>query len=201
MIVGLGNPGREYAGTRHNVGFRVVECLADRLGTAFSREKHHGLVAEVFHGGEKVAIIKPLTYMNRSGECVAAALRNSAAELRDLLVVADDVNLPLGKLRLRPGGSAGGHNGLQSIMDHLGVEDFARLRIGVGENTSSDNLVNHVLGKFSSVEKPVVEEMIPRAAEAVLRFLSAGLDQAMNEFNQGSPGDGTPAGRHDPEVS
>ena len=183
IIVGLGNPGRQYAGTRHNVGFRAVDCLADRLNASFSRRKHHGLVAEVFHGGEKVALIKPLTYMNNSGACVAGAWRNSAADLTDLLVVVDDINLPLGKLRLRSGGSAGGHNGLQSVIDHLGGEDFSRLRLGVGEKTTAADLINHVLGKFAPDEMPEVGTMIERAADVALRFLDAGIEPAMNEFN------------------
>ena len=184
IFVGLGNPGPRYARTRHNVGFRVVECLADRLHTSFSREKYHGLIAEAVLGDEKVLLVKPLTFMNHSGDCVARVLQYNPADLTDLLVVVDDVNLPLGKLRLRGSGSAGGHNGLKSIIERLGDDGFPRLRVGIGQEGPGTDLTGHVLGRFAPDEWPILEATVPRVADAALRYHEAGLEKAMTEFNR-----------------
>ncbi|MCL4216409.1 MAG: aminoacyl-tRNA hydrolase, partial [Candidatus Hydrogenedentes bacterium] len=133
LIVGLGNPGTRYRYTRHNVGFEVVDKLAGQLQVSLTQEKHGGLYCETRHAGAKLLLLKPLTFMNRSGSAVALAMRNSTMEPGDVLVIADDVNLPLGQVRLRAKGSAGGHNGLKSVIACLGTQEFPRLRIGVGE--------------------------------------------------------------------
>lgn len=183
LIVGLGNPGPQYRNTRHNVGFLVVEELARRWGVAFDQEKHSALLARAQRGGSVVWLLKPLTFMNRSGIAVAGASRNRVPDLRDLLVVVDDINLPLGQLRMREKGSAGGHNGLKSCIEHLGTQEFPRLRIGVGENEAGSNLTDHVLGTFSPQERPAVERSVERAANGVALFVESGVHSAMNEVN------------------
>lgn len=185
IIVGLGNPGRRYEQTRHNLGFRVADRLAVALDTAFDREKHQGFLATGQYGGEKALLIKPQTYMNRSGDCVAAAARNKIQSPSDLLVIVDDVNLPLGRLRLRPGGSAGGHNGLKSLIERLGTDAFHRLRLGVGVQGTENDLADYVLSGFRREERAEVEAMVARAAEAALCWLSEGMERAMNVFNKG----------------
>lgn len=183
MIVGLGNPGPQYRNTRHNLGFEVIERLAGRLDVRKSVEKHQGVLAEANHEGGKLLLVKPLTFMNRSGDCVAAAARNRIFDPQDVLVIADDVNLPLGRLRIRAGGSAGGHNGLKSIIERLGTQDFHRLRIGIGSNTTAQDLADHVLSRFRPEEREAVEGMVARAVDAALLWASAGVERAMSEFN------------------
>ncbi|MEA3365913.1 MAG: aminoacyl-tRNA hydrolase [Candidatus Hydrogenedentes bacterium] len=183
LIVGLGNPGPTYRDTRHNAGFRVLDCLAERLCASFSKEKYHALVAETSYEGHRLVMMKPLTFMNKSGLAVARALRYTTVDLADVLVVVDDVNLPLGRLRLRGSGSAGGHNGLKSIIAHLNSEEFPRLRLGVGRAGHSADTVNHVLSSFAAAERPQVNEMVERATEAVMSFVTNGLERAMNTFN------------------
>jgi PTH1 family peptidyl-tRNA hydrolase len=186
MVAGLGNPGVKYARTRHNVGFRAVERLGERLGVALNRSKHDALMAETVCGGERVTLLMPQTFMNKSGVSLAKAMRNANATGSDLLVICDDVNLPLGKLRLRGQGSAGGQNGLRSIIVHLGTEEFARLRIGIGDKEGGD-LSDHVLGTFRPDEQPLIEQAIDQAADAALAFLERGLEAAMNEYNGWAP--------------
>ena len=187
IVVGLGNPGARYKDTRHNVGFMVMDRLAARLGADFSQEKYNGLIARTLRAGETVLLVKPLTFSNNSGECVARILRYTETEQSDLLVVADDVNLPLGRLRLRESGSAGGHNGLKSIIERIGGQDFPRLRIGVGLGNGGGGLVGHVLGAFASEERAPRNEAIERAADATLMYLDEGMTRAMNAFNGGAP--------------
>ena len=182
VIVGLGNPGPRYRRTRHNVGFEVLDCLAARLNTAFTREKHRGLLAAAAPQDQKLWLVKPLTFMNASGECVARIARNTVPSLADLLVV-DDVHLPVGRLRLRPNGSAGGHNGLKSIIERLGTTEFPRLRLGIGRDPAQGSLTRYVLAKFTPEEDPVVAEMVEQAADAVECWLVDGIDRAMNELN------------------
>lgn len=184
LIVGLGNPGPRYRNTRHNLGFTVIDRVAERLGAAFDRERHHGLVAEPRAEADRVLLVKPLTFMNRSGECVAPMARHSGCDPNHLLIVADDVNLPLGRLRLRADGSAGGHNGLKSIIARLGTDAFPRLRLGVGDDRTGEELADHVLSKFRPEEWPVVERMTAEAAEAVLCWLREGIERAMNAYNK-----------------
>jgi peptidyl-tRNA hydrolase, PTH1 family len=183
LIAGLGNPGPRYRNTRHNAGFMVLDTLADSLGLDFSREKFGGLVAEGRVGAEKVLLLKPLTFMNNSGQSVAQAARNNTDEPRDLLVVVDDVHLPLGRLRLRGQGSAGGHNGLKSVIACLGSDAFARLRVGIGASDPGNALVDHVLGTFRPDEAPLVREAVARAAEAALLYVREGISAAMDAHN------------------
>jgi PTH1 family peptidyl-tRNA hydrolase len=183
LIVGLGNPGKQYDRTRHNIGFEVLNGLAERLGTAFTREKFRGTIAEGRHGSEKLLLLKPLTFMNVSGVAVAQAARNNVNDPEDIIVIVDDVNLPLGKLRIKSNGSAGGHNGLKSIISHVGTQEFTRLRIGVGLDNTRGDLSDHVLGKFRPDERETVAAMTDRAIEAALRIVEVGVTEAMNEFN------------------
>jgi peptidyl-tRNA hydrolase, PTH1 family len=183
IVAGLGNPGAKYALTRHNVGYRIIELAAEKLNTSFARERFRGLVAEATVAGEKVWLMKPLTFMNMSGACVAEAVRYRNVEPGELLVVVDDVNLLLGKLRVRTGGSAGGHNGLKSVIQQLGTDAFARLRVGVGQPGLTGDLTDFVLGTFDAAERPVVQEVVAKAAEAVVRFAERGVAETMNAFN------------------
>jgi PTH1 family peptidyl-tRNA hydrolase len=186
LIVGLGNPGKEYEETRHNVGFRVVELLAERHGIALKKHRHQAQYGEGRIGGVAVLLAKPLTYMNNSGAAVAALARYHNLAPADTLVVTDDVNLPLGRLRLRAQGTAGGHNGLKSIIGALGTPDFPRLRIGVGA-PESRGLVDHVLGRFSRAEGEAVAALLAQAADTVELLLREGTEAAMNRFNVGEP--------------
>ena len=183
MIAGLGNLGPRYKNTRHNLGFMVLDGVADRLRVALDREKHQGLVAEAVHTGTKVMLVKPLTFMNLSGACIADTARNKVFDPADLLVVVDDVNLPLGRLRFRPGGSAGGHNGLKSIIERLGSDAFHRLRLGVGASRAGGNLADHVLSRFAPEEWPEVNAMVAAAVDAALCWTAEGMQAAMNRYN------------------
>lgn len=187
MICGLGNPGERYLLTRHNVGFRVVDLLADRWGlTGQGRAKDGAARLDVRLddpiGG--VLLVKPLKFMNLSGGPLKAAIRQTEVDVgADLLVIADDVDLPLGRLRLRRGGSAGGHNGLRDIIAALGGSDFARLRVGIGRPGTARATVDHVLSTFRSDERELADEAIATAADAVEHWLAHGIESAMNEFN------------------
>ena len=183
MIAGLGNPGPRYKNTRHNLGFMVLDGVAERLHAALDREKHQGLVAEAVHAGARVILVKPLTFMNLSGACIAETARNKVFDATDLLVVVDDVNLPLGRLRFRPGGSAGGHNGLKSVMERFGSDAFHRLRLGVGATRPGENLVDHVLSRFAPDEWPEVNAMVSKAVDAALCWAADGMQTAMNRYN------------------
>jgi PTH1 family peptidyl-tRNA hydrolase len=182
MIVGLGNPGREYAATRHNVGRMVVDALADRHRAEIAQRKFKSLVGEMRSGGEKIILLKPSTFMNLSGEAIAAALGFFRLEPQEMLVVCDDMDLPLGKLRLRASGGTGGHKGLASIEAALGARDYPRLRVGIGRTEDAD-AVGYVLGKFAGSEKEEVQRAIERAADAVETWLREGMEKAMNVFN------------------
>lgn len=193
LIVGLGNPGPKYRGTRHNIGFCVLDELADRLGVAFAREKYKGQVAEGVWRHERVLLLKPLTFMNLSGESVAQAARNNVNGPDDLLIVYDDVELPLARLRMRARGSAGTHNGMRSVIERVGRQDIPRLRIGVGRGGGGGGLAKHVLAKFRPEEKPLVDRAVARSADAVLEWVEHGIEAAMNRFNRDEP-DGTADG-------
>jgi PTH1 family peptidyl-tRNA hydrolase len=185
LIVGLGNPGAKYRGTRHNIGFAVVDELARRRAVEFDASPVEALVAKV-RGAEPVLLAKPLTFMNSSGEAVGSLARYFKLDPADLLVVVDEVQLPLGKLRARARGSAGGHNGLKSLIAHLG-EEFARLRIGVGRGDMRRDLADHVLARFDADEAAEVERMTTRAADASEMFITSGIEAVMNGFNGGDP--------------
>lgn len=183
LIVGLGNPGPAYRNTRHNVGFQVMDRLADALGVAFSREKFRGQIAEAQVARQKVLLLKPLTFMNKSGESVAMAARNKIDDPGDILIVYDEVDLPLGSVRIRKGGSAGAHNGMKSVLERLGTRDVPRVRIGVGTEPVPGGRADHVLGKFLPDERQSVEDAVERAVKVCLRSLETDLDTVMNEFN------------------
>jgi len=185
LIVGLGNPGREYRETRHNVGFLVVEEIGRRHGLGWAlapSQVPDASIAKKF-GAEPVMLAKPLTYMNRSGDAVAALTRYFDVAVADLLVVVDEAALPLGRLRARAHGSAGGHNGLKSIIDRLGTREFSRLRLGVGRGDARRDLADHVLSTFDGGERADVESLITRAADAAEMFAAEGIVKVMNVYN------------------
>jgi PTH1 family peptidyl-tRNA hydrolase len=183
LIVGLGNPGRRYRETRHNVGFAVVDLLAERHAAAFEGAPGEALMARARSlGAGGTLLVKPLTFMNLSGQAVSEIARYFRVELPDVLVVADDVSLPLGRLRARPRGSDGGHKGFRSIIGQLGSE-FARLRVGVGRGDPRRDLSDHVLAGFDADERPVIDAAIGRGADAVELFVADGIEAVMNRFN------------------
>jgi PTH1 family peptidyl-tRNA hydrolase len=184
MIVGLGNPGRRYEGTRHNVGFDVVDTLARRHGAEWEAAPR-GVEALVGRWRQADSVLaKPLTYMNLSGAAVVGLLQFYKIEAADLLVLVDEVHLELGRLRIRRSGSAGGHNGLKSIIESLGSMEFARLRIGVGRGDDRRDLADHVLSRFDAEERSTVTEMVDRSADAVELFVAEGIGPVMNRFNR-----------------
>ena len=183
LIVGLGNPGRKYEQTRHNVGFEVLDRLMGRFSDSPAREKFDGLVAEARIADQRTLLLWPQTLMNRSGRSVAAALAFYKLELADLLVVCDDFNLPLGKLRFRSRGSAGGQNGVDDIIGRLGSDDFSRLRVGTGPVPDEWDPVDFVLGRFAASEREAIDEAIARAAEGAASWIADGIEACMNRFN------------------
>ena len=184
LIVGLGNPGNQYENTRHNAGFLVADELGERGGFPIQRLKFKALTAAAAVGGQGALVMKPVTYMNLSGEAVGEAARFYKIPPDHVLVISDDVDLPLGKLRIRTGGSAGGHNGLKSIIQHLGTDQFPRLKVGVGGKPHPDyDMADWVLGKLQGEDKKVMDEAVKRAADAVECFLRDGPQKAMNTFN------------------
>jgi peptidyl-tRNA hydrolase, PTH1 family len=188
VIVGLGNPGREYRETRHNVGFMVVDEIARRHNLTLAMAPSQipdAMLAKKF-GGDAVLVAKPLTFMNNSGEAVAALARYYDVPIGDLLVVIDEVALPFGRLRARARGSAGGHNGLKSVIARLGTTEFARLRLGVGRGDARRDLADHVLSKFEADERSALGEFIARAADAAEMFAAEGIEKVMNTYNPGA---------------
>ena len=183
LVVGLGNPGAKYHDTRHNVGFRVIDALARRWSVDQWREQHQALVAKVREGDEAVLVAKPMTFMNLSGDAVAGLAGFYKVAVPDVLVVLDEVALPLGRLRAGRGGSHGGHNGLKSVIARLGTSDVPRLRIGVGRGDGRRELADHVLGTFAAEERDEVEAAVLRAAEAAVMFVTDGIERVMNVFN------------------
>lgn len=182
LIVGLGNPGGEYAKTRHNAGFLLVEKLAARWKANWALEKKfNARVARAEEG--RVFLCQPQTFMNSSGEAVAPLLRFYRVPLQRLLVAVDDADLPLGEIRLRPGGSSGGHHGLESLEQHLGSREFARLRIGIGRKAGAREITDYVLGRFSSGESGLAEMVLTAAADQAELWLNAGIQKAMSRFN------------------
>jgi PTH1 family peptidyl-tRNA hydrolase len=194
IVVGLGNPGREYTGTRHNVGFEVADRLAAAHTDGQWREGHSALQVRWRRGGpaDDVLIVKPLTFMNLSGAAVTDVMRFYKVTADEVLIVCDDVNLPLGRLRARASGSEGGHNGLKSVAQHLGTIDYPRLRIGVGRGEARRDLADHVLAKFEADEQPAVTEAVDRAVEAADLWIVEGLVRMMNSFNRADDGTGKP---------
>ena len=183
LIVGLGNPGTKYAGTRHNVGFSVIVGLADKYNIELSEKKHKAIYGRGMIEGEKVILAMPQTFMNLSGESVRELVDYYKCDPSDVIVAYDDIDLAVGKLRIREKGSAGGHNGIKNIILHLGTQVFPRVRVGVGEKPEGYDLADYVLGHFQGDEKKLMEEAYDRAAAAVVEILTDGPDKAMNDFN------------------
>lgn len=184
LVAGLGNPGRQYAGTRHNVGFDVIDELVRRHQVGFEAAPADAMMGKWRAAGDVVLLVKPLTFMNLSGVAIGQLLRYFKIDVADLLVICDDVNLPLGRLRVRGSGSEGGHNGLRSMAQQLGTVEYARLRVGVGRGDTRRDLADHVLGGFSAEEQPGVAGAVTRAADAAEMFVSDGLAKVMNTFNR-----------------
>ena len=189
LIVGLGNPGPKYRGTRHNIGFAVLDEVVSRRVLGFESSPVEALVARA-RGEQPVLVAKPLTFMNNSGEAVGSLLRYYKVDVQDLFVVVDEVQLPLGRLRARPAGSAGGHNGLKSVIAHVG-EQFARLRVGVGRGDRERDLADHVLARFDRDEEDEVARMTARAADAADLFVTADIEAVMNAYNGPEPEPGS----------
>ena len=185
IIAGLGNPTLQYRGTRHNVGFDVIDTLADKYNIAVETRKSRALIGKGIIAGQKVLLVKPQTYMNLSGESIGELVSYyKVDEEQELLVMYDDVSLDVGQLRIRRKGSAGGHNGIKDIIRHLGTDVFPRIKIGVGEKPKGYDLADYVLGHFSREEREMMEEGYQKAAEAVEMILAGELDEAMNVFNR-----------------
>jgi len=183
LVVGLGNPGEEYAKTRHNVGAEVVEILARRHGGKLRKQKERSLTDEVNVGGKRMALAIPLTYMNLSGEAVAPLVRRYGVEPGQLVVVQDEMDFELGRLQVKNGGGLAGHNGLKSIVAHLHTQDFVRVRIGIGKPPGSRQGADHVLRRFSKAERAEIDVVLEEAADAVELILAEGVDVAMNRIN------------------
>ena len=183
LIVGLGNPGRQYKGNRHNVGFMLADRLAERLGVAFSRMESRALVTKTNYLGKRLILAKPQTYMNLSGQAVAALVRFYKIPLDHLLIAYDDVDLPLGTIRIRPMGGSGGQKGMKSTIERLSTEEFPRIRLGVDRPPGSMEAAAYVLKDFSKDEVEMVHHIIERASDAVLVFIAEGLEAAMNKYN------------------
>lgn len=186
LIVGLGNPGKEYESTRHNVGWDTIDLLAKRHHIFVKARRNRAVVGEGTIAGEKVILARPLTFMNLSGEAVGGLARRYRINPEDIIVITDDVNLDLGRLRIRPRGSAGGHNGLKSIIHSLGTQEFPRVRIGVGSPQHAD-MVKHVLSRFSRADRIIVKQAIDEAADAIEMILTEGIEPAMNKYNAVRP--------------
>ncbi|AST93983.1 aminoacyl-tRNA hydrolase [Sutcliffiella sp. NC1] len=184
VIVGLGNPGPKYAETRHNIGFMVIDELANRWNISLTQSKFKGQFGQGLINGEKVILVKPLTYMNLSGECIRPLLDYYKVEIEDIYVIYDDLDLPVGKLRLRQKGSAGGHNGIKSLIQHLQTQQFNRVRMGIDRPTNGQPISDYVLGKFTVEERPIVQESVEQAAKACEESMKTPFLQVMNTFNQ-----------------
>lgn len=186
IIAGLGNPGREYESTPHSIGFEVADAVVREMGAAFRRAAaFKGDLADGVFGGGKILVVKPMTFMNLSGDCIAPVVKYHNAKAADLVVVSDDIDLPVGRIRIRKGGSAGGHNGLKSVIERLGSPDFVRLRIGVGRDRSDRReVIGHVLGKFDPDTRALMNaKIIPAAVKALAQILTEGSEAAMNAWN------------------
>jgi PTH1 family peptidyl-tRNA hydrolase len=184
LVVGLGNPGRQYEGTRHNIGFRIVDELARQAGIAFASNKFEAEYGQGNLEGEKVALLKPQTYMNLSGSSVAPAARFYKVGPEDLIVVHDELDLPFGRMQLKRGGGTGGHNGLNSIVERLGSNDFIRVRVGIGRPDNKEKVVGHVLSSFGKEEGKALEELAAKVSDAIRAILREGLPAAMNAYNR-----------------
>lgn len=183
LIAGLGNPGRQYDQNRHNIGFMVLDSLTEKLDLTFSRIESRALITKGFYKSKNLIIAKPQTYMNNSGQSLAGLVHFYKIELNHILIIHDDIDLPFGRIRLRPDGSSGGHKGMQSIIDKLGSQDLCRLRIGIGRPTGNKLAANYVLKRFSKNEIEELPFILDRSIKTLFCFLDEGVDQAMNQFN------------------
>ena len=183
VIAGLGNPTTKYEGTRHNMGFSAIYQIADRYNIKMNILNHKALIGTGIIAGEKVMLVMPQTFMNLSGESIGEILRYYKLTPEDLIVLYDDIDLDIGKLRIRAKGSAGGHNGIKNIIAHIGTTEFDRVRIGVGHKPEGRDLADYVLSRFSSEELPVVRDSVSKAADAIEVIITTGIDAAMNKFN------------------
>lgn len=183
LIVGLGNPGVEYAATRHNIGFDMITYLSDKYNIPVNSREGKALVGKGILAGEKVMLAQPQTYMNLSGESVRALMDYYKIDIEDLLVIYDDISLDVGQIRMRGKGSAGGHNGIKSIIQHTGTQEFARIKIGVGQKPEDGDLVKHVLGRFSREEDGMFRDVFALAEEGLLAWLQEDMKSAMNKVN------------------
>ncbi|MFC5559992.1 aminoacyl-tRNA hydrolase [Ureibacillus thermophilus] len=183
LIVGLGNPGKQYERTRHNIGFMCVDALANKWNVSLSDMKFNGMYAIVHRPEGKVMLLKPLTYMNLSGECVRPIMDYFDIDIDDIVVIYDDLDLETGKLRLREKGSAGGHNGMKSLIQHLGTQEFKRIRVGINRPPAGMKVPDYVLSKFSKEEQPIIEKAVEKAVQACEMWLSKKFIDVMNEFN------------------
>lgn len=182
VIAGLGNPGRKYTGTRHNIGFRVVDAVSERLGLQFT-EKRSYHIGEGLYEDVKIILVKPLTFMNLSGTAIREVLKRNGCPPDNLIVVHDDLDLPVGRVKIRPMGSSGGHNGVQSVIDNLGTDDFSRIKVGIGRPVNVPGEV-YVLGRFHPDEKDDIEEAVVRASDAVFSIIDNGVEDSMNKYNR-----------------
>ncbi|WP_070001081.1 aminoacyl-tRNA hydrolase [Cellulosilyticum sp. I15G10I2] len=183
LIVGLGNPGMEYAVTRHNIGFQAIDTLAEVYNISVQRNKFKALIGEGTIKGERMILMKPQTYMNLSGEAIRQCMDWNKLTKDDIIVIYDDVSLEVAQLRIRKTGSAGGHNGIKSIINHLGSQDFARIKVGVGQKPPGWDLANYVLGRFTEEEMKAMGPKLKDIVKAVEVMLESGIDQAMNQYN------------------
>ncbi len=184
LIVGLGNPGKQFENTRHNIGFDSVDLIAEQFDSSLTKQKFNGLYGETIVHGEKVMLLKPLTYMNLSGECVRPFMDYFNVSLEELVVLYDDLDIPPGKIRLRQKGSAGGHNGIKSLIHHLGTQEFNRVRIGVGRPTNNEPVVKYVLNRAAGDEKALLEDAIKKTAQSIEAWITKPFLEVMNVYNR-----------------
>ena len=183
IIVGLGNPGKKYENTRHNLGYKVIDLLSEKLKVNINKEKMEGQYGTGKYEDEKIILVKPLTYMNLSGNCVTQFLKYYKAIPEDLIVIYDDIDIAVGKIRIKPSGSPGTHNGMKDITSKIGTKEFARVRVGSGKPTEEIDLADYVLSNFKKEEKEEVTKSIEKAADAIVNILKDGIDDSMNKYN------------------
>lgn len=183
IIAGLGNPTRQYEGTRHNTGFSAIYRIADKYDIKMNIAKHKALIGTGIIAGEKVMLVMPQTFMNLSGESIGEIIRFYKASAEDLIVIYDDIDLDVGKIRIRAKGSAGGHNGIKNIIQHIGTESFDRIRIGIGHKPPHFDLADYVLSRYGNDELPLIRDAVDNAADAVEIIISDGINKAMNKYN------------------
>ncbi|MCQ9207286.1 MAG: aminoacyl-tRNA hydrolase [Omnitrophica bacterium] len=188
LIIGLGNPGLRYKKTRHNIGFLVIAEISKQSGIALKKKKYNGLFAKGSISGKKIGLFMPETYMNMSGNAVRSAIKGEGVLLKDALIICDDINLKFGFIRLREKGTSGGHNGLSSIIDHVGTNEFPRLRVGIGKDEKVIDMPKFVLRTFDSGERPLLKGIVKTAAECAITWANAGPEKAMSLFNKRQPG-------------